>query len=60
MSLISRCESCRHFESINGLCRKNPPVVVVFDAPDVGFNATPLTVWPEVDRMDWCGGWGQV
>lgn len=45
------CESCRFFSPYGfgrGLCRYNPPVVVV------GSDG-PTSEYPHVDKSDWCG-----
>lgn len=52
------CEACIYFQPTArdkddrfGLCRKDPPVVIL--APDS--TGRQFSYWPEVNFTDWCG-----
>lgn len=54
MDKNAKCGTCIYWDRFGmhegGLCRESSPMVIVRLA-DVE------TVWPNTDRLDWCGKW---
>jgi hypothetical protein len=51
-----KCGNCIYFTEIDNQldeCRLNPPVVLIVS--NTARSIKVITIWPEVDRDDWCG-----
>lgn len=54
MDQVEKCEYCKFF--IPNICRRNPPTIIAtVDRSGLAGCPTPTTIWPEVDKTDWCG-----
>lgn len=50
------CATCKYYDG--GACRVNPPTVhVVIGQGLQGAQPVPLSVWPSVRPVDWCGAY---